>query len=348
VNITNANEKAAAQSFIGALMATDSAGNKHALARRMGIMYVIWDRQIWSAYRASEGWRPYSGASAHRDHVHISLSWAGANGRTSFWSGTVPPDLPTASPVTSNASSSRRSASTGTSSSRRTGSGRSTGGTTASRSWGSSSGHNSGAPQLSRDQLRQGVGALYADGTPPSAAEIAAWLVANGASQTWADQYASWTAERAAQHADSQSRSGWTPPTTAEDRDWEQERAEREAEAQRQREAWAERRAAEQERQREEWEQRQAEEAERRAATTTTTRPTCTSDRHHRWGRDRGCIPASTTIPPTTSTTRPVTTTVAPTTTTTAAPTTTTAAPTTTTAAPTTTTAAPVTTTTGG
>ena len=98
VNITNAKEKAATESFIAALMATDSAGNKHALARRMGVMYVISNRQIWSAYRASEGWRPYSGASAHRDHVHISLSWAGANGRRPIAKilayGTVADDFP--------------------------------------------------------------------------------------------------------------------------------------------------------------------------------------------------------------------------------------------------------------
>jgi hypothetical protein len=96
VNIANPSERAAAEAFIKALLATDGAGNRHALMRRMGVMYVIWNSQIISSYRINEGWRPYSGASAHRDHVHISLSWAGALGRTSFWSGTVPPDLPVA------------------------------------------------------------------------------------------------------------------------------------------------------------------------------------------------------------------------------------------------------------
>ncbi|MEN3274023.1 MAG: hypothetical protein V7636_2784 [Actinomycetota bacterium] len=106
VNITRPAEKAEAEAFIGALLATDAAGNKHALARRMGVMYAIWDGKIWSAYRAQEGWRPYNGASAHRDHVHISLSWAGAMGRTSFWSGSVPADLPTASAAGTRSSSS--------------------------------------------------------------------------------------------------------------------------------------------------------------------------------------------------------------------------------------------------
>ena len=89
VLVSRPGEKAAAESFVAQLLATDEHGNRHAIARRMGVMYVIWNRQIWSAYRADVGWRPYSGASPHTDHVHISLSWAGAQGRTSYWSGTV-------------------------------------------------------------------------------------------------------------------------------------------------------------------------------------------------------------------------------------------------------------------
>lgn len=84
-DVSNPAQKAAVQHFITTMLATDSAGNRHALARRMGIMYVIWNRQIWSAYRISEGWRPYTGASPHTDHMHISMSWDGALGRTSFW-----------------------------------------------------------------------------------------------------------------------------------------------------------------------------------------------------------------------------------------------------------------------
>jgi hypothetical protein len=82
-------DRAAVQDFLNLVMATDSHGNKDALVRRMGIMYVIWNHQIWSAYRAGAGWRPYTGSSPHTDHVHISLSWAGALAKTSFWSGTV-------------------------------------------------------------------------------------------------------------------------------------------------------------------------------------------------------------------------------------------------------------------
>lgn len=80
-------ERTAAESVLRQLLATDSAGHRHALARRLGVMYLIWDRQIWSSYSATRGWRPYGGANAHTDHVHVSLSWDGAMGRTSYWSG---------------------------------------------------------------------------------------------------------------------------------------------------------------------------------------------------------------------------------------------------------------------
>jgi peptidoglycan hydrolase-like protein with peptidoglycan-binding domain len=58
-----------------------------AMARRFGIMYIIWNRHIWGVYRMSDGWRPYVGESAHTDHVHFSFSWDGAEKRTSWWTG---------------------------------------------------------------------------------------------------------------------------------------------------------------------------------------------------------------------------------------------------------------------
>lgn len=53
-------------------------------ARRLGIMYVIYNKKIWASYRSQDGWRKSWG---HEDHVHVSFSWDGANGRTSFWRG---------------------------------------------------------------------------------------------------------------------------------------------------------------------------------------------------------------------------------------------------------------------
>jgi hypothetical protein len=97
-NIGNAKQVDAVNDFLNTLFATDSYGHRHALARRMGIMYVIWNNQIWSAYRADAGWQAYTGANPHTDHVHISLSWAGARAETSYYSGKVVPGLPDGSP----------------------------------------------------------------------------------------------------------------------------------------------------------------------------------------------------------------------------------------------------------
>jgi len=67
------------------LFATNAAGNRHALLRRFGIQYVIWDHKIFEAYRANAGWQPYSGPSPHTDHIHFSFSWKGARQQTSWW-----------------------------------------------------------------------------------------------------------------------------------------------------------------------------------------------------------------------------------------------------------------------
>jgi peptidoglycan hydrolase-like protein with peptidoglycan-binding domain len=92
-------QKAQINALIAWLFAKDSAGNPYANARRLGIMYLIWNNRIWGSYRAADGWRPYSSCATHtssaydttchRDHIHISLSWEGAMKRTSFWSGKV-------------------------------------------------------------------------------------------------------------------------------------------------------------------------------------------------------------------------------------------------------------------
>jgi hypothetical protein len=74
-----------AHAMLSWLLATDRHGNPFAAARRLGIMYLIWDSRIWGAYAAGEGWRPYQGAHPHTDHVHISFSHAGARGETSWW-----------------------------------------------------------------------------------------------------------------------------------------------------------------------------------------------------------------------------------------------------------------------
>ena len=85
----------AAYDFINKALAPDAAGNAHALARRMGIMYIIYDDTIWSSYRDFVP-RPYLNAGCkkrkkcsrtlrHLDHVHISLGYAGAAAQTSWY-----------------------------------------------------------------------------------------------------------------------------------------------------------------------------------------------------------------------------------------------------------------------
>ena len=81
----DATDRATADEFLTWLLATDAHGNEHAMARRLGVMYVIWNRRTWSAYRPDAGWQPYTGSNPHTDHIHISFSWDGANGVTSFW-----------------------------------------------------------------------------------------------------------------------------------------------------------------------------------------------------------------------------------------------------------------------
>lgn len=81
VNVKKPEELAAAADFLAWVTRDDGLN-----ARRLGIMYVIYNKKIWSIYNTRAGWRKNTG---HTDHVHISFSWAGARGNTSFWTGTA-------------------------------------------------------------------------------------------------------------------------------------------------------------------------------------------------------------------------------------------------------------------
>ena len=85
---TNRRHVAEVRALMGWLLAADEEGHRAAMARRLGIMYMIWNRRIWSADKASAGWRPYTKAHAHSEHVHFSFSWPGALKKTSFWRAT--------------------------------------------------------------------------------------------------------------------------------------------------------------------------------------------------------------------------------------------------------------------
>ena len=80
------------QAMLRWLFATDRWGNKDAMLRRLGIMYVIWNKRIWGTW--DRRWEPYSchGVTAcHVDHMHFSFGWAGAEAKTSWFSGRVSP-----------------------------------------------------------------------------------------------------------------------------------------------------------------------------------------------------------------------------------------------------------------
>ena len=97
LNVHDRADKREAERLIALFLATDRAGNPHALARRMGIQEIIWDCRSW--WSGSERMGRYSvcydhrgrrrtGVSdtlAHRDHIHIGLNLPGARKRTSFW-----------------------------------------------------------------------------------------------------------------------------------------------------------------------------------------------------------------------------------------------------------------------
>lgn len=95
VSASVASEKAAAHDLFDWLLAADAHGNRDAMARRLGIMYLIFNRKAWYA---GSGWRVYCtqtengciGSNGtirdpHTSHVHFSLGWDGAYKRTTFW-----------------------------------------------------------------------------------------------------------------------------------------------------------------------------------------------------------------------------------------------------------------------
>jgi hypothetical protein len=105
VSLSNAQQNREAQAVLTWLFAPDGNGNDQAMARRLGVMYVIWDGRIrstggdWQPYDASYCWkkgkvggqRAGDVTQCHRNHIHISLAWDGALKKTSFWSGKVAP-----------------------------------------------------------------------------------------------------------------------------------------------------------------------------------------------------------------------------------------------------------------
>jgi hypothetical protein len=94
VSVSNPQQVAQVNDLLNWLFATDQYGNKYAMARRLGIMYIIWNKKIWGAYSVDEGWRCYYACpdrpssynnDPHTGHVHFSFDWDGALKHTTYW-----------------------------------------------------------------------------------------------------------------------------------------------------------------------------------------------------------------------------------------------------------------------
>ena len=95
LNARSRRDRHYAADFLHRMRKTDRYGHRDALARRMGIMYVIWNDHIYSAthryrtqrYRNSgcKSLKRCSAALRHRNHMHISLTRPAAHERTSWY-----------------------------------------------------------------------------------------------------------------------------------------------------------------------------------------------------------------------------------------------------------------------
>lgn len=92
-------DRVRAKEFLELVKKTDKAGNTDARARRMGIMYLIWNDHMYSAWNgfqrsdylssSCKTTKKCSKTLRHRDHMHLSLSRPGGKGRTSWYDGKV-------------------------------------------------------------------------------------------------------------------------------------------------------------------------------------------------------------------------------------------------------------------
>ncbi|HET9419686.1 MAG TPA: hypothetical protein VFO49_01030 [Nocardioides sp.] len=95
LNAARKADRRRAKAFLDRAFATDARGNTDAIARRMGIMYIIWNDRMYSAWDRYDA-EPYLSSSCpskkkcsktlrHRDHMHISLTRRAARAETSWY-----------------------------------------------------------------------------------------------------------------------------------------------------------------------------------------------------------------------------------------------------------------------
>ena len=90
VDYRKPSQRADGKAMLQWLFATDAFGNRDAMFRRLGLMYIIWNHRIWGSW--DQRWEHYSckGVTAcHVDHMHFSFGWAGAEAKTSYFSHRV-------------------------------------------------------------------------------------------------------------------------------------------------------------------------------------------------------------------------------------------------------------------
>jgi peptidoglycan hydrolase-like protein with peptidoglycan-binding domain len=87
LEVSNKADRRVAGDFLAWLTGPGPSGDDAEMAHRLGVMYVIYNRMMWSSYTGA--WHAYSGSDPHTSHIHISLSWNGAHAHTSFWTGRV-------------------------------------------------------------------------------------------------------------------------------------------------------------------------------------------------------------------------------------------------------------------
>jgi hypothetical protein len=84
---SSARDRARVDRVLNWLLRTDERGNRNAMARRIGITYIIWNHLYYRVGDDDAHWVPYHGTSdPHDTHVHFSFSVAGATQQTSWWS----------------------------------------------------------------------------------------------------------------------------------------------------------------------------------------------------------------------------------------------------------------------
>jgi len=99
LDATKKADRRRAASLLRLLRATDKAGHTDAKARRMGVMYIIWNDHMyaaWDGFRAEDylssscrSKKRCSKTLRHRDHMHLSLSRPGGRGRTSWYDARI-------------------------------------------------------------------------------------------------------------------------------------------------------------------------------------------------------------------------------------------------------------------